>query len=271
MKICIKCNNKYKLESNSQKQCTKCKNKQVLCACACGDYAKPGRKFIRGHNMRGREVSQSTREKCRKNGLGKKASEDTKNKLRKASLGNQRAKGHTKTPKGIEKIRQVNSRENLSDERINQLKRQAYEKLQDPNSNFGWPNGESYPEKYFREFLEAWGSIKDVDFFQEYQVGRYSLDFVFIDDPEKMRYIEIDGSQHDTPKAIEHDRTRDKYLQSQGLTGMRIPARELKEFLRPLWPKIGDDLETKLKETYLSKENDIHINFPQIKEKIDNE
>ena len=35
--------------------------------------------------------------------------------------------------------------------------------------------------------------------------------------------------------------------------------------------KEDDDLETKLKETYLSKENTVHINFPQIKEKIANE
>ena len=40
--------------------------KRKLCACGCGDYAKPNRKYINGHNRRGVEVSDETKAKIAK-------------------------------------------------------------------------------------------------------------------------------------------------------------------------------------------------------------
>ncbi len=50
-------------------------------------------------------------------------------------------------------------------------------------------NGETYPEKYFREILEK----KNLDFEPKYPFSIYELDFAFI---TKSINLEIDGSQH---------------------------------------------------------------------------
>lgn len=70
---------------------------------------------------------------------------------------------------------------------------------------------QSYPEKYFENWL-----IKEQIFDQkEFQVERYSLDFAW---PDKLIYLEIDGSQHSLDWMIEHDAARTKYLTEQGWT-----------------------------------------------------
>jgi len=43
-----------------------------LCACGCGKWAKPGRKFVNGHNMRGRKRNPMAIEKTRAKVLGQK-------------------------------------------------------------------------------------------------------------------------------------------------------------------------------------------------------
>ena len=101
----------------------------------------------------------------------------------------------------------------------------------------GWhlSSQESYPESVFRQFLESMGAVKGVDFFQEYSVWRYRLDFVFIDELGK-RCIEIDGGQHEWAEQQAHDQIRDEYLKSQGWQILRIPVSVLYKFLAPLWP-----------------------------------
>ena len=51
------------------------------------------------------------------------------------------------------------------------------------------------------------------------------------EEQNEKHYIEIDGKQHLTLEAIEHDKKRDEWLQSQGWIGIRLPAKGLKEFL----------------------------------------
>ena len=75
--------------------------------------------------------------------------------------------------------------------------------------------GESYPEKYFREWLEK----ENISFKQEYHFGLYSFDFLindFID-------LEIDGSQHYVDGRIrKSDEKRDKKAQENGFVVYRI-------------------------------------------------
>lgn len=75
--------------------------------------------------------------------------------------------------------------------------------------------GESYPEKYFREWLER----EDISFKQEYHFGVYSFDFLinnFID-------LEIDGSQHYVDGRIrKSDEKRDKRAKENGFVVYRI-------------------------------------------------
>lgn len=75
--------------------------------------------------------------------------------------------------------------------------------------------GESYPEKYFREWLEK----ENISFKQEYHFGVYSFDFLindFID-------LEIDGSQHYADARIrKSDEKRDKRAKGNGFVVYRI-------------------------------------------------
>lgn len=68
---------------------------------------------------------------------------------------------------------------------------------------------ESYPEKYFREWLQKEKLFSE----REYQVGRYALDFAW---PERKIYLEIDGSQHHSDYMIKHDEERTKKLSELG-------------------------------------------------------
>lgn len=68
---------------------------------------------------------------------------------------------------------------------------------------------ESYPERYFREWLQKENIFSN----QEFQVGLYSLDFAW---PEKMIYLEIDGSQHQFEWMQIHDKERTEKLSEKG-------------------------------------------------------
>lgn len=77
-----------------------------------------------------------------------------------------------------------------------------------------YSNGESYPEKYFREILEK----ENVSFIAQKRVSLYSLDFVIgnID-------LEIDGEQHYVdPRVVASDKRRTAYLNGMGYTVIRV-------------------------------------------------
>lgn len=79
-----------------------------------------------------------------------------------------------------------------------------------------YSKGESYPEKYFREFLEQSG----VQFESEYRISIYRLDFAIIGNKIA---IEIDGEQHYTDdRIIKSNIKRDEFLDSLGWTTIRI-------------------------------------------------
>lgn len=68
---------------------------------------------------------------------------------------------------------------------------------------------ESYPEKYFREWLQKENIFSE----NEYSVERYSLDFAW---PEKGIYLEIDGGQHTLNWMKDHDKERTDFLTKKG-------------------------------------------------------
>ena len=227
LKICLKCNNSYLPTANGQKQCKSCHDKRELCGCDCGGYANPGCKYIINHHyvnwispMKGRHHTDKAKDLQSKALLGKPKSLESLEKRMKTqtSLEYRRLmKELASRPEAIEKSRN------------NMIKLLEEGKL-------GWAIsshkfGESYPEKLYREFLEFWGYIKNCCFFQEYKVGRYWLDFAFLDD---MRYVEIDGKQHLTEKAIKYDKTRDEYLHDLGWVVVRFPVKDLFKFFKEI-------------------------------------
>lgn len=81
---------------------------------------------------------------------------------------------------------------------------------------------QSYPEKYFEELFIN----EDIDLKYHKRVGRYELDFY---NEDLMKYVEIDGEQHNLSYMIKHDKERDLYLQNLGWIGMRIKWSEYKK------------------------------------------
>ena len=90
--------------------------KRTKCECGCGDYAKEGRRFIHGHNERGKKRSKETREKISKTKMGHECSIKTRKKMSKTQTG---IKHSEKTKKKIGdynrgKKRSVEARINMS-------------------------------------------------------------------------------------------------------------------------------------------------------------
>ncbi|MEK7087636.1 MAG: DUF559 domain-containing protein [Patescibacteria group bacterium] len=201
-----------------------------LCACNCGEYCV--NRFVLGHNPRGNSTSKKQKEAARQFNLGKKRSEKTKKLMGRAKLGNKYGLGHKVSEEAKKKTGDINRGNKYrlgkkhSDEAKENMRAAAIKRLEE--GTLGWPRGESYSEKVFREFLEYCGAINGIDFVQEYHIGIYWLDFAYLDEKH---YIEIDGQQHLIPEAIEHDKKRDGWLESQGWIGIRLPAKGLKEFL----------------------------------------
>ena len=185
-----------------------------LCGCNCGIYAKSGNRFIHGHSRKGTLVTSPKQLEALKLGaisqIGKTTSQKQKDAVRLIGYKN-RGKKHSKE---FSEMCRVNCIKRLEEGKI------------------GWntTSPESYPEKLFRKFLESLGAIKDKDFFFNYPVGRYRIDFAYIDEQGK-RGIEIDGGQHENPEQKTHDQIRDEYLGNQGGTIFRIPVKELKRYI----------------------------------------
>ena len=75
--------------------------------------------------------------------------------------------------------------------------------------------GETYPEKYFREWMEK----ENIPFQQEYKFKLYSFDFLVNERVD----LEIDGGQHKNDKRIiEHDIKRDNKSKDAGFIVYRI-------------------------------------------------
>ena len=56
-------------------------------------------------------------------------------------------------------------------------------------------------------------------FHRQYVIGDYIADFYC---HQAKLVVELDGSQHCTPEKMEYDQKRTEYLQSQGVTVMRL-------------------------------------------------
>ncbi len=61
--------------------------------------------------------------------------------------------------------------------------------------------------------------IEGVKFRRQFSIGSYILDFYA---PEVKLCIELDGQGHFTPEGADHDWHRDQYLESLGITVLRV-------------------------------------------------
>ena len=81
------------------------------------------------------------------------------------------------------------------------------------------------------------GDSFDVHFRKQVPFGPYILDFFCL---SKKLAIELDGGQHYTSEALEYDKARDEYLQSQEIIVLRFRNKELKTNLDGVLTQIWD-------------------------------
>ena len=81
-------------------------------------------------------------------------------------------------------------------------------------------------------------------FHRQYVIGNYIADFYC---NQAKLVVELDGSQHCTPEEIRYDNNRTQYLQSQGITVMRLSNLDVMRQFRNVCEAI--DMEVKRKIT----------------------
>lgn len=78
-------------------------------------------------------------------------------------------------------------------------------------------NGMSYPEIWFEKVIE--NEFEDKNYEYNKQFFKYKLDFAW---EAKKKCIEIDGSQHNLPERKQSDENKDKLLNENGWTVLRL-------------------------------------------------
>lgn len=69
--------------------------------------------------------------------------------------------------------------------------------------------------------------------------GPYRAD-ILIEDGERKLIVECDGAAfHNSPKAVDHDRRRDRYCATQGIAVMRFSGTEIKRDPRGCAAQVG--------------------------------
>lgn len=77
--------------------------------------------------------------------------------------------------------------------------------------------------------------ILGIQFYRQKTIGNYIVDFYA---SAVKLVIELDGSQHYEPDAIENDKTRDAYLNDLGLSVMRFDNNQVKSQLSAVLERI---------------------------------
>ncbi len=84
--------------------------------------------------------------------------------------------------------------------------------------------------------------LNGYQFFRQKPIGRYIADFFCM---KVKLVIEIDGGQHFLTDIVEYDESRDKYLESLGLTVLRFTNTEIKENIEGVIDVILENLKAK--------------------------
>ena len=82
-----------------------------------------------------------------------------------------------------------------------------------------------------------------VQFKRQYSVGIYIVDFYCF---RAKLIVELDGSQHCEPEAIDYDRRRSDYLQKQGYDVLRISNRDVATQFRAVCEMIDTAVQNRM-------------------------
>ncbi len=84
-----------------------------------------------------------------------------------------------------------------------------------------------------------------IQFRRQYQIGCYIVDFYCY---KAKLVIEVDGSQHYEPSAIEYDRIRTDFLSRQGILVIRFSNLDLNRDFRAVCDHIDRTVRNRIKE-----------------------
>ena len=90
------------------------------------------------------------------------------------------------------------------------------------------------------DFLKTYS----VQFKRQYPIGGYIVDFYCY---QAKLIVELDGSQHYDPDAIEYDKKRTAYIQAQGFSVLRFTNRDIKECFRSVCEAIDNAVTQRLR------------------------
>ncbi len=86
--------------------------------------------------------------------------------------------------------------------------------------------------------------ILSVPFYRQKVIGKYIVDFFA---PSVKLVLEVDGSQHYEPEAIEQDLSRDTYLRELGLSVLRFDNQQVRSSVESVLHTIYEYIENYLK------------------------
>ena len=127
--------------------------------------------------------------------------------------------------KKLVKILRANQVINITEEKKKKLSELRKKKIK-KNGGIWW----SSRSKWKRFYAEEWtktvllNEIKDNTFVEEYHIGRWFLDFAW---PNKMIYIEIDGTQHEWSERKKIDGEKDNYCRDLGWKCLRLKWKDI--------------------------------------------
>jgi very-short-patch-repair endonuclease len=202
------------------------KQEVQLCACGCGENSNPGRKYIAGHQNKGKKFSEEIRMKFSQSHKGNKQSEETKRKRSNSLRGRVPwNKGLTKAiDNRMAKLANSNKgKQNAKGKRSEETKIKmslAYDRtaetriLNNPNQRTG-----NYSD---REQMVA-GNLKEngIEFEHNKRIGRYKVDFCIFGNV----VIEVHGSNWYPKKTA----SRTEYLQLRGFRVFDCVIKDLQE------------------------------------------
>lgn len=115
--------------------------------------------------------------------------------------------------------RAVSSKRPITDKTRDKLRNNALIRASKPDFK-GWPVRSKHFRSYAEKLVGIWLSEIHLNPVQEYKVGKWFIDFAFMD---KMVALEIDGKQHKLEERMKKDAEKDTFLKSNGWRIIRIP------------------------------------------------
>lgn len=126
-------------------------------------------------------------------------------------------------PKKPKPVLPRKSREEISDNLSESMKKAHKEGRAWNIGKSRWNNKPSYPEEFFMRVIE--NDFEDKNYVRELPFGRFSLDFAWVD---KKICIEIDGEHHQRfEECILRDKEKDALLIQKGWKVLRVPWKSI--------------------------------------------